>query len=79
MVKPTQNNTQYFKKLGKRIRELRIEKGYSSHETFAYDIDISRSQYWRYENGSDLKLSSLLILTNAFNITLAEFFSKGFD
>ena len=32
-------------KIAAKIRELRIEKGYSKHEHFAWDNDINRVQY----------------------------------
>jgi len=65
-------------KLGKRIKELRIKKGYSNYETFAYDHNIPRAQYGRYEQGEDLRYSSLLRVTKALGISLEEFFSEGF-
>lgn len=65
--------------LGNRIKQLRISKGYSNYEYFAYENEISRSQYGRYEKGEDLRFSSLIKLTKAFEISLSEFFSEGFD
>ena len=65
-------------KLGKRIRELRIKKGYTNYEYFAYEHNIPRSQFGRYESGEDLRYSSLLRVIKAFDMTLEEFFSKGF-
>lgn len=66
-------------KVGQRIKQLRIEKGYSSYEYFAYENNISRAQFGRYEQGQDLRLSSLIRVVNAFGMTLEEFFSEGFD
>ncbi len=68
-----------LKKLGKRIKQLRLSKGYSSYEYFAYDHDISRAHFGRYEQGQDLRFSSLVRVVRAFDMTLAEFFSEGFD
>ncbi len=68
-----------LKKLGERIKQLRIKKGYTSYEYFAYDHHISRSQFGRYEQGQDLKFSSLLKVVEAFGISLSEFFSEGFE
>ena len=65
--------------LGNRIKELRIKKGYSNYEYFAYENNISRSQYGRYEKGEDLKYSNLLKVIRALGISLEEFFSEGFD
>jgi transcriptional regulator with XRE-family HTH domain len=66
-------------RLGKRIKKLRIAKGYTSYEYFAYEHDISRAQFGRYEKGQDLRFSTLIKLINAFGMTLPEFFSEGFD
>lgn len=68
-----------LKKLGKRIKELRIAKGYSSYEYFAYEHNISRAQYGRYEKGEDLRFSSLAKIINALGITMKDFFSEGFE
>jgi transcriptional regulator with XRE-family HTH domain len=65
--------------LGERIKQLRIERGYSSYEYFAYEHGISRAQFGRYERGEDLRFSSLVKVIKAFDISLKEFFSEGFD
>jgi transcriptional regulator with XRE-family HTH domain len=65
-----------YQKIGNRIRQLRIKAGYSSAEKFAYEYDISRTQYARYELGADMRISSILKIAAAHNITLHEFF-KG--
>ena len=66
-------------KLGNRIKSLRIKKGYSSYEYFAYEHDISRAQFGRYEQGKDIRYSSLVKVVSAFGMTMKEFFSEGFD
>ncbi len=66
-------------KLANRIKSLRLQKGYTNYENFAYDHDIPRAQYGRYEKGEDLRFSSLIKIVRAFDMTLAEFFSEGFD
>jgi hypothetical protein len=55
---------------------MRIAKGYTNYEYFVYDNKISSSQYGKYENGEDLRFSSLI---RAFDMILEEFFSEGFD
>ena len=67
------------KKLAKRIKSLRIKKGYSSYENFAFDNKIHRAQYGRYETGTDMQYTSLVRIAQAFDMTLEEFFSEGFD
>ncbi len=68
-----------LKKMGARIKALRIKHGYTSYEYFAYDHNISCAQFGRYEKGQDLRVSSLIKIVNAFNISLQEFFEQGFD
>ena len=78
-TKPELTAEEALKRLGNRIKGLRVKAGYSSYEYFAYEHNISRAQMGRYENGQDLRLSSLVKITNALGITLEEFFSEGFD
>jgi len=73
------DKAQELQKLGERIKTLRIAKGYSSYETFAYDHKIPRAQFGRYEKGEDLRYSSLLKVIAAFDMTIENFFSEGFD
>ena len=68
-----------IKLLANRVKSLRIKKGYTSYEYFAYDNNLSRSQYSRYEKGEDLRFSSLIKVIKAFKITPEEFFSEGFE
>ena len=65
--------------LGERVKSLRKARGYSNYEQFAYEHEINRSQYGRYENGGDLRFSSLLKVLKALDISLAEFFGEGFE
>lgn len=65
--------------LGRRIRELRKLKGYSSQETFAYDNDYTLSYYSRLERGEDIRFSSLVRVCKALDVKLEDFFSEGFD
>ena len=51
-------------KLGKRLKQLRIEKGYTNYEQFAFDHRLPRAQYGRYEKGQDLRFSSCLLYTS---------------
>ena len=78
-VKAKLDKEDQLKRLGVRIKKLRIDAGYSSYEYFAYDHDISRAQFGRYEQGHDIRFSSLIKVINAFGMTIPEFFSEGFD
>jgi transcriptional regulator with XRE-family HTH domain len=68
-----------LKKLGNRLRLLRIQKGYSNYEQFAYTHGISRAQYGRYENGANISFKTLSKLIAIHDMTVAEFFQEGFD
>lgn len=61
-------------KIAAKVKELRIKAGYSSHESFAWDNEINRVQYWRIEKGSNITLKTLLIVLDIHKISLAEFF-----
>ena len=65
--------------LGACIKALRKARGDSNYEQFAYKHEINRSQYGRYENGEDLRFSSLLKVLKALDVSLAEFFGEGFE
>jgi len=66
-------------KLGNRIKELRIKKGYSSYEIFAYDHGFNRAQFGRYEAGTDdIRYTTIQKIAKAFGMTLNEFFTEGF-
>lgn len=60
--------------IGSKLKELRVQKGYSSYETFALDNDLDRKQYWRMENGSNITISTLLKILQIHQISLKEFF-----
>jgi hypothetical protein len=66
-------------KLSERIKQFRLEKGEDNYEKFAFKHNINRSQYWRYENGEDMRFSSLLKILAALEVSLKDFFSDGFD
>lgn len=68
-----------LQKLAKKLEKLRKEAGYSNADFFAYDNQMHRSQYGRYENGSDLKFSTLVKIISAHGLTLKEFFEEGFE
>jgi transcriptional regulator with XRE-family HTH domain len=61
--------------IGKKLQDVRKEKGYKNYETFAFENEIPRTQYGRYERGQDLKVSSLLKVLHALDIPASEFFS----
>ena len=62
--------------IGKQIRQLRIDMGYSSAEIFAYEKNINRISYWRMEKGCNITMTSLLKILDIHQISLSEFFNK---
>jgi hypothetical protein len=59
------------------IKDLRINSGYTSAETFAYDHEIPRVQYWRIETGANITLTSLLKLLDIHKMSLEEFAKRN--
>jgi len=64
-----------IKLIAKKIKKLRILKGYSSYEDFALDFNLDRKQYWRDEKGSNITLKTLFKILDIHKISLDEFFS----
>lgn len=69
----------FYKLLGERIRQLRIESGYSSQETFAYDAEIPRAQYGKYEKGTNMTILSLCKILKFHKMSFETFFSEDFQ
>ena len=63
-------------KIAKRLKALRIAKGYTSYENFAWDNNIPRVQYWRMEKGTNFTIKNLLRILDVHNLSLNEFFAN---
>jgi transcriptional regulator with XRE-family HTH domain len=64
-----------LERIGTKLTDLRKQKGYSSHEDFAYDYEIPRVQYWRIEKGkTNLTIRSLCRLLTIHKLSVDEFF-----
>ncbi len=68
--------TQDIKKIAARLKKLRIEKGYSSYETFSWEHDLPRVQYWRMEKGTNFTIKTLLKILEIHGLSLKEFFNS---
>ena len=79
MDKPKKEKDPIVIALGSRIKELRIAKGYTNYENFAFDHDLPRSQFGRYEKGEDIRFTSLVKILHAFNVSPEEFFDDRFS
>ena len=60
-------------KIAQKLKQMRIDKGYTSYETFAWENGINRVQYWRIEKGSNITLKSLLHVLDIHKVKLGEF------
>jgi transcriptional regulator with XRE-family HTH domain len=65
--------------LGERLKYYRKAKGYSNYEKLANELNISRTQYGKYEAGGNIKFSTLITILNFLEIPAKEFFDKGFN
>ena len=66
-----------LKKVGARLKYFRKKAGYTNYEYFAYEHNISRPQYGKYEAGANIQLNTLMKILKGLNVSLEEFF-KGF-
>ena len=62
------------KQIGEKLKKLRLGLKYKSAETFAYDNELNRVQYWRMEKGANFTMDSLSRVLDIHKISLAEFF-----
>ncbi len=54
--------------------------GFGSSDDFAYKYELNRSQYGKYEAGSeDFRFSSLVSILNRIGMPLSDFFNEDFD
>lgn len=79
MAKKDTYTEQQLTTLGRKLRELRIARGFSNYEQFAFEHNLPRAQYGRYEQGQDLRFSSLLKVLKALDVSLEDFFKEGFE
>jgi transcriptional regulator with XRE-family HTH domain len=73
MVQETDYSVTY-KAIANRLKEIRKAKGYNNYEHIAFELNMSRSAYWRLESGANFELKTLIRICDLFKITLSEFF-----
>ncbi len=66
-------------KIGKELRRLREQAGYTSFESFALEIEMDSGQYGKYERGKNMELFTLYHLLNHHNVRLDQFFERVFE
>lgn len=69
------SDEEILKMIGEKLRRLRLEKGFTSYETFAFEYDVPRMQYWRMEKGkTNITVKSLKRVLDIHNMSFSEFF-----
>lgn len=63
--------------IGRKLKELREQRGYSSIKEFTLDHDLPMIQYWRIEKGkANLTIKSLYKLLAIHSVSFQDFFCK---
>jgi hypothetical protein len=75
VAKALTNTDKRLLKIAQKLKQMRLDKGYTSYETFAWEHEINRVQYWRIERGSNITLTSLIKVLDIHKMSLDEFFS----
>jgi hypothetical protein len=73
-VKAKKAGSNELKAIGERLKQLRKDRGFSNADFFAYENGIAAAQYARYERGEDMRVSTLIRLAKAYDVSLSEFF-----
>lgn len=68
------NNDLEYQAIGLRLKELRKLKGYKNYEHIAYELNMSRSAYWKLEKGGNFEIKTLIKVCRLLGITLEDFF-----
>ncbi len=71
-----QDQIEFRRKLGARVRKLREQKGWSQ-ETFAHETGMARSFTSALERGKkDIRLSTIFKLCGIFGLTIRQLFKN---
>jgi transcriptional regulator with XRE-family HTH domain len=63
-----------IEKVANKIKQLRKDKGYTSFQSFAFEYELNRVQYWRIESGKNITLKTLIKVLDIHKISLQDFF-----
>jgi transcriptional regulator with XRE-family HTH domain len=73
------NADETLRRLGRRIREIRIERGFTSQEDLAEYLKVHRTFVGHLETGrKDFRITTLIRTAQALGVSLSEMF-KGTD
>ena len=70
---------QKLKQLGERLKYFRKKSCYTNYNELASEMGISRSRYGTYENGGNIKLSTLIKILAHLKVSIKDFFGEGFE
>ena len=60
--------------VAEKLRKIRLERGYSGYDFFAWENQLSPRQYLNMEQGKNFTMKSLIRVLDIHGITLEEFF-----
>lgn len=61
--------------VGQKLRRIRIERGYTNYDFFAWEHKLTPSQYLSMETGKNFKMESLLKVLEIYDMKVSDFFS----
>jgi transcriptional regulator with XRE-family HTH domain len=61
--------------IASKLKQMRIDAGFTSYENFANVNDLDRKQYWRIENGANITISTLIKILEIHKNSLKDFFT----
>lgn len=75
-MKKNEENQEYpeLELISERLKEIRKQKGFTNYEHIAFELGMSRSAYWRLENGANFNLKTLIKVLRLLDVSLEEFF-----
>lgn len=72
-------STNDLQALARRLKQVRLQKGFHKIDAFATSNSFGTSQYKRYEKGASMRYDTLIRILRALDISITDFFSEGFD
>lgn len=66
-----------LEKIGLKLKEIRIAKGFTDLDKFAHENNINGELYNKYEAGTtDITMGNLILILSALNVKISEFFEN---
>ena len=71
-----QTREEVNEKISRLLKKTRKKQGFSSYKHFAEGLGIAKTLYGRYENGQDMRVSTLIRIIQGSGCKVSEFFSE---